>query len=70
MTRQVALADKTYARLRSARRDDESFSETIERLLDSAKDPLSFLDGVKSKTDPDVWLDSIRADRDDSTVDA
>lgn len=70
MTKQVALADQTYARLREARLEGESFSDAIERLLDHAKDPLGFLKARPSRTDPDAWLEAIRADREDSTVDA
>lgn len=44
MTKQVALADATYKRLRALKRGGESFSQTIERLADAqAKDPLSIL---------------------------
>lgn len=70
MTKQVALADRTYTRLKRHRRPDESFSEVIERLLDQAKDPESFLRAPRSRTDPDAWIARLEADRDDATVEA
>jgi len=70
MTKQVALADRTYDRLKRSRRSGESFSEAIERLLARAKDPVSFLDAPSSRTDPDAWIADIETDRDDATVDA
>ena len=70
MTKQVAFADRTYERLKSARREGESFSETVERLLDSSKDPLSFLRSTRSRIDATRRLKAIRADRDASRVDA
>jgi predicted CopG family antitoxin len=71
VTKQVALADRTYARLRGTRHPGESFSDVIERLLDTfAKDPLSFPKSTRSRTNPEARLERIRADRDDSTVDA
>ena len=33
MTKQVALSERAYRRLRAARREGESFSQAIERLL-------------------------------------
>ena len=71
MTRQVALAERTYARLKRSRRPDESFSQAIERLLDSTrKDPWRFVSGSRSKLDPDDWIKRIEADRDDARVPA
>lgn len=72
MTKQVALAERTYQRLKENRRPGESFSKAIERLLDKqAKDPLSFTRGLpKPEIDPEEWLQEIEADRDASRVDA
>lgn len=71
MTKQVALANRTYERLKSRRRPGESFSAAIERLLeDSPKNPLTFLDAPRSRTNPDEWIARIEADRDDATVEA
>lgn len=33
MSRQVRLQDRVYERIRSNKRDDESFSEAVERLI-------------------------------------
>lgn len=71
MTKQVALADRTYTRLKGSRRPGESFSAAIERLLAQvAKDPSTFLDTPRSRADPDAWIARIEADRDDATVEA
>lgn len=70
MTKQVALADATYAKLRAARHEGESFSDAIERLLRNNKDPMSFLRTPRSSADPDAWLAQIKADRDDTLTDA
>lgn len=72
MTKQVALADRTYERLRRSRRPGESFSQAIERLLaGQAKDPLSFSKRVpKSPLDATAWRKQIEADRDSTRVDA
>ena len=34
MSKQIRVDDHLYERLESAKRDDESFSDTIERLID------------------------------------
>ncbi len=71
MTRQVALADRTYSRLRRARRDGESFSAAIERLLEgAAKEPLSFPGTRRSRIVAAARMKQVRADRDRSCVDA
>lgn len=71
MTRQVALADRTYERLKRSRHHDESFSEAIERLMDvAAKDPWSFVAAGRSKLDPDEWIRRVEADRDNAMVPA
>lgn len=72
MTKQVALADATYDRLRRVRRPGESFSQAIERLLaDRAKDPEAFPKRVpKSPLATREWLRRIEADRDGGRVDA
>jgi len=71
MTKQVALADATYERLRRSRLPEESFSEAIERLLDQAKDPLSFADRVpQPRVSAKERLRQIEADRDATRVDA
>ena len=50
VTKQVALANETYKRLRQNRRTNESFSQAIDRLLDGdAKDPMRF---VRERTRP------------------
>ncbi len=67
MTKQVALAEATYARLRRNRRPGESFSMAIERLLDQAKDPTRFSALLPKPTlSPEDWRDAI--DRGDPTV--
>lgn len=70
MTKQVALADTTYARLRAARHEGESFSDAIERLLSNSKDPMRFLKIGASARDPDEWIAEIEAERDETTTDA
>lgn len=72
MTRQVALADDTYERLKANKKPGESFSQTIERLLDTQpKDPLSFPDRVpKSPLEAEERLRRIEEDREDTRVDA
>jgi predicted CopG family antitoxin len=72
MTKQVALADMTYERLRKRRRKGESFSDVIERLLtEGPKDPLSFVMRVpRSRTPAKERLAQIEADRDSTQVDA
>lgn len=72
MTKQVALADATYERLRRSRLPGESFSEAIERLLaGQAKNPTAFPKRVpKASIDPDEWEAQIEADREATRVDA
>jgi predicted CopG family antitoxin len=66
MTRQVALADATYDRLKRRKRAGESFSQVIERLLaGEPKDPLGFVQRLPPlPMDPDEWVRRIEADRD------
>ncbi|MHB8632933.1 MAG: antitoxin VapB family protein [Thermoplasmatota archaeon] len=65
MTRQVSLAEATYARLRRNRRADESFSKAIDRLLDAQmKDPMAFAGSLpKAPLPPGEWVARIEADR-------
>lgn len=72
MTKQVALADRTYERLRRSRHPGESFSQTIERLLSKQqKDPMGFPKRVpKSPLRHDEWLEQVQADREASRQDA
>jgi predicted CopG family antitoxin len=71
VTKQVALADSTYARLKRSRHPGESFSDAIERLLDRAKDPMTFADRVpRSRVGAKDRLAQIEADRDATRVDA
>lgn len=72
MTKQVALADGTYDRLKRSRLPGESFSEAIERLLDQhPKDPLAFAKRVpKSPISSKDHLRQIEADRDATRMDA
>lgn len=72
MTRQVSLAEATYARLKRNRRAGESFSKAIERLLDQeAKDPMGFVERVpRARISAKKWLRQIEADRDATRVPA
>jgi len=64
MTRQVALSETAYARLRAQRRDNESFSDAIERLIDGqARTPMDFVKGLRPPIDPKVWLAQVEEDR-------
>ena len=64
MTRQVALSEATYARLRRQRKPAESFSQAIERLIDNqVKTPLDFVEGLAPPIPPKKWLEQIEADR-------
>jgi predicted CopG family antitoxin len=48
VTKQVALAESTYLRLRGNRRPGESFSAAIDRLLDNQpKDPMRFVEEAR-----------------------
>lgn len=70
MTKQVALADATYARLKRAKRPGESFSQAIERMLDQVKDPLGFVDRLPPlDIDHDAWLAEVEAWRNADVVD-
>ena len=52
----VSLKDETYRRLRREKRDDESFSDAIDRLLaEEDANPLRELIGL-----PDDEIDSVR----------
>ena len=46
MSRQIRLEDHVYERIESKKRDDESFGEAVERLIDekSSLDPRDTLD--------------------------
>lgn len=71
MTKQVALADATYAKLRAARHEGESFSDAIERLLRGNKDPRSFGKNLPPRRmSPEAHLRMIEQDRDSTTTDA
>ena len=70
MTKKVALAETTYARLRRSRHPGESFSKAIERLLDGAKDPMGFVDRLpKRALSQAAHLRMIEEDRDTTWVD-
>ncbi|MEK6985024.1 MAG: antitoxin VapB family protein [Candidatus Thermoplasmatota archaeon] len=70
MTRQVALAESTYARLRRSRHPGESFSKAIDRLLDGAKDPMGFVKRLpKADLTPEEHLRMIEEDRNSDWVD-
>lgn len=72
MTKPVALADGTYDRLKRRRRPGESFSNTIDRLMqEPKKDPTYFAQNVpRSKIPAARRLQEIEADRDASLEDA
>lgn len=72
MTKRVALADATYARLRRWRRPGESFSQVIERLMAAqAKEPEAFAERVpKARVRTKDWLAQVEADREATRVDA
>lgn len=68
VTKQVALAESTYLRLRGNRRPGESFSAAIDRLLDNQpKDPMRFVEEAgkhKHVIPPHEYLAMIEAERD------
>ncbi|MEA3200622.1 MAG: putative antitoxin [Thermoplasmata archaeon] len=71
MTKQVALADATYERLRSHKQPGESFSEVIERLLSGQRDPLSFPQAApRSRVPARERLAQVEADRKATRMDA
>lgn len=70
MTKQVALADATYARLKAAKHPGESFSETIERLLRANKDPLGFLGSPRSRRNAKEWIAELEEERNETITDA
>lgn len=71
MTKQVALANVTYDRLRRRRLEGESFSQAIDRLLDGAKDPLGFAARVPKSSIPAAErLRQIEEDRNNTWTDA
>jgi predicted CopG family antitoxin len=56
MAKQVALSDRAYARLRRNRIEGESFSDAVERLMDSQpKDPLRFLAHMRDVPKPGYY---------------
>jgi predicted CopG family antitoxin len=70
VTKQVAFANTTYKRLRRERRPGESFSQAVDRLLDSRpKDPKAFLKGLRPPVDPKKWLAEVEASRDADRMD-
>jgi predicted CopG family antitoxin len=61
VTKQVALSDRAYARLRRSRLKGESFSDTVERLLDSqARDPLRFVERMQEVPMPGTYSERTR----------
>lgn len=69
MTRQVALSEEAYARLRREKRQHESFSQAVIRLLETArrakKDPKAFLDhDFKPLLSMEEHLRMVEEDRD------
>jgi predicted CopG family antitoxin len=72
VTKQVALANKTYDRLRRAKAKDESFSAAIERLLEAApKDPLEAMRRMpKALLEAEAWIRQIEEERESTRQDA
>jgi predicted CopG family antitoxin len=71
MTKQVALADATYARLKARKQAGESFSQVIERLMHAKKDPMAFVGHRHKPLYPAAArLRMIEEDRDTGWVDA
>ncbi len=70
MTKQVALSEHAYARLRRQKLPGESFSGAVERLIDhQRKDAAGFIEamrGVRRIMSPDEHLAMIEADREAS----
>jgi predicted CopG family antitoxin len=70
MTRQIALSEKAYDRLKRQKLKDESFSDVVERLIDNQlKDPRAFFKAMQKlpwTMTPEEHLAMIEADRDAS----
>ena len=59
VTKVVQLSDIAYARLRTVKRDDESFSDAVLRILSTRE--LTALRGLRSARDTRAAEDAIRA---------
>jgi len=70
VTKQVALADATYARLRAAKHPGESFSEAIERLLRSNNDPRGFATSARPARSAKERIAELERERDETITDA
>lgn len=60
-TKTVRLDEDVYAAIKAQKREDESFSEAIERLIDPP--PLRELAGILSDEEAEEWLDAIEESR-------
>lgn len=67
MSRQIRLEDDVYERIKSHKRDDESFSDAVERLIGgrSLRDLRDVFDGDQLSEMRDAIADADRADRDE-----
>ena len=66
-TRNVRLDEDVYERVKSEKRDDETFSEAIERLIGGAS--LLELVGILSDDEAEAMREAIEDADDDATVD-
>lgn len=64
----ISLSEETYNRLVRAKRDDESFSDVIDRLLGEAEHPLYELIGLLDQEDVERLRDRSSAFRDDVMI--
>lgn len=66
-TKNVRLDEDVYERVKNEKRDDETFSEAIERLIGGAS--LLELVGILSDDEAEAMRKAIEAADDDATVD-
>lgn len=63
-TKTIRLEEDVYERIKSEKRDDETFSETVERLISDSS--LLDLVGILSDEEAGAFRDAIEAAREDS----
>lgn len=61
----ISLKEETYARLKRAKGEDESFSDVIDRLLGEERHPLYDLVGLLDETEAERARERSRAFRED-----
>jgi predicted CopG family antitoxin len=64
-SRTVSLEDSAYARLRAAKRPGESFSVTINRVLEGSRPTFRALSGFLSRKDARLVRETIQRMRDE-----